>query len=92
MTDGRTMLGERVVVEFAKSDGPRERRSYRDDDRRMDDRNPRPLRYERPRHTGHRAFVEGLSNSANWQVRTSNLLSWLESALRHAHGRTLSAT
>lgn len=72
--DGKSMLGSRMVVEFAKSDGPRDR-GARDDDRR----GPRPLRYERPRHTGYRAFVDGLPSSANWQVRSSALSSWLGS-------------
>lgn len=68
--DGKTLLGERIGVEFAK--GPRDRRDDRGgrgdryDDRRPYDRQPR---YAKPRRTGFRAIVENLHPSASWQVR-----------------------
>lgn len=71
-TDGKTMLGERIGVEFAK--GGRDRRDDRgfgDQGGRFDDRRPferREPRFARPRRTGYRAIVENLHPSTSWQV------------------------
>lgn len=72
--DGKTMLGERVGVEFAK--GGRDRRDDRFSDRggRYDDRRPferREPRFARPKRTGFRAIVENLHPSTSWQVSAS---------------------